>query len=506
MNKKPTGLTGDQLDAINYRKNCAHSQDKSGMAMGLRIRMAALALFVGTGLSACGVYYTSPQVSDGSIFGGNDTDLKVNVVALTFESTTKANLDPYVPARLPLGFQPDAIARVTSQTVAVPPLPPAPAPATRPGSRPGFVADRLPPIEAPQPYTIGIADVLLLSADAGSATVQQLPALISAQSKRQGFVVQDDGAIAIPDAGRVRVAGLTMQDAEAEIFQALVAAGIDPSFSFEISEFNSQRVTVGGEVRQPQLVPITLKPLYLHEAVSAAGGAAVRYPDVAKIQLFRSGQTYQISMDRFRSDPAMRQYVLRDGDSVFVVSDFDEERARAAFSEMIQLRQQQSQQVNYQIQALNAQIQFERNEFEKAEAERELFKDRVELGAVKRDYAYLAGEVRRTSRVELPFEQKANLADVLFNKDAQGVDIREADYAEIYILRRSPNPEEAGLVRAYHLDASNAVNLSLATMFDIHAGDVVFVAEQRITAWNRVISQMVPSLLSTAANVATNIN
>ena len=471
--------------------------------MAFRRNVRALAVTAALmGLGGCGVIYISPSVSEGGVFGSVVDDLDVSVIPLTFESTAAANLTPYVPARLPLGLQPEAYKDAAAASVPrASRLAALPAPPTQPNRRPGFIPDNIPPAEAPRAYEIGIADVLLLSVNSAGASIEQLPGLISAQSKRQGFVVQDDGAIAIPDAGRVRVAGLTMQDAEAAIFQALVSSGIDPSFSLEIAEFNSQRVSVGGRVSNPLLVPITLKPLFLHEAIDSAGGLQVTDGRVSKIQLFRDGQTFQVSVSRFQSDPAIRQISLRDGDSVFVVSDFEEERARARFQEQIQLRQQQ--QAEQQSLLTNSQIQAQiaGNRINRLNAEREAFLDRVELGAVKRDYAYLAGEVVIPQRVELPFENKAVLADVLFNN--RGLNINFADYSEIYVLRRSTNPAELSLVTAYHLDAENAVNLSLSATFEMHGGDIVFVAEQPVTAWNRMLTQVFPSLLSSGLNLAS---
>lgn len=477
----------------------------------MTLRSSAVLGVLATGLvvitAACGVLYTSPAVKTGSTFGTADTDLDVNVIAMTFESTTAANLTPYIPARLPLGVQPGAVARAIVTPFSVPDLDSPPAPASRPGARPGFIPDRLPPLLAPQPYTIGVADVLLLSVNNAATTLDQLPNLLTAQSKRQGFVVQDDGAIAIPDVGRVNVAGQTLRDAEAAIFQALVSAGVDPSFSLEIAEFKSQRVSVGGKVGAPSLVPITLKPLYLNEALNAAGGVAVDDPKVAKIQLFRDGETYQMSVDRFLSEPALSQIVLQDGDSVFVVTEFDETRARALFNERLAIRQELRTDAEFRARMENVAILNEtarRNyEVRQLELERENFQTRLQLGAVKRDYAYLTGEVRKTTRVELPFENKAVLADVLF-KDG-GMAIQTADYDEIYVLRRSSDPEEANGITAYHLNAGNATNLALASMFEMHAGDVVFIAEQPITSWNRIISQALPNLFISAASLATRI-
>ena len=462
--------------------------------------LAALAV-----ISGCGVVYTSPSVTEGG-FIGKFTDLKVDVVPLTFETTLAANMMPNIPARLPLGFQPGAGGSVATP-IAMPRLSPIPAPPSQPGVRPGSIADRLPPPAPPEPYQIGVADVLLLSVNASAATVEQLPSLISAQAQRQGFVVQDDGAIAIPDAGRVRVAGLTMQEAEAAIFQTLVSAGIDPSFSLEIAEFNSQRVAVGGEVGQPMLVPITLKPLYLTEAISAAGGMRVEDTDVARIILTREGEIYQISANRFISDPGVRQIVLREGDSLYIESEFEEERARARFQEQLAIRGEQQAQALFAIQAQQAEIQNQANAIARAQAERQTFLDRVELGAVDRGYAYIAGEVFRPQRIALPFETTANLADVLFppSTSAGGIQIQYGDYSQIYVLRRPPNPEEAGSLIAFHLNADNAANLALASMFQIHPGDVVFVEEQPITAWNRVLSQTLPNLFTSIATTVAGL-
>ena len=468
--------------------------------------LAAVSVSITAG---CSAIYTAPGVDDGSIFGEPDTDLDVRIIAMTNESTIAANLTPYVPARLPVGLQMGATGKIEIDRNFLPQVttPPTPVAPSRTGVRPGFIPDNLPPPSSPEPYRLGITDVLLLAVNNAGATLDQLPGLITAQSKRQGFVIQDDGAIAIPDVGRVRVAGMTVQDAEAAVFQALVTAGVDPSFSIEIAEFNSQRVSIGGAVRSPSLVPVTLKPLFLNEAINTAGGLTATDPKTAKIQLFRGGQTYQMSVDRFLSDPSLGQIILRDGDSIYVIDEFDEESARAFFNEQIAIRQQIRADAQFReqvrVQAIAAENARRRIELDKLKAEIDLFKTRLELGAVRRDYAYLAGEVRQTVRFPLPFENKAVLADLLFDKTT--IDIKTADYGAIYVLRRSTDPEEASGVTAYHLNAANAVNLVLASQFELRAGDVVFITEQPIASWNRAFSQALPQLFLSAANIASGI-
>jgi polysaccharide export outer membrane protein len=512
------------------------------------------------GLAGCGVIYTSPDVyQSGAIPGfSSRADADVQVIPLTFETAMAANLDEYVPARLPDAFRP-APGRtpppVSPGDTRMPDLPEPEAgalrdrlgeaaelpPAATALERPeGPLAVDLPPPAEPQPYRIGVADVLLLSANTAGATLEDVPSLITAQSARQGYIVQDDGAIAIPDVGRVQVAGRTLEEAEAEIFQALVEQRLDPSFSLEIAEFNSQRVSVGGAVRQPVLQPITLKPLYLSEAIQIAGGVATENLDHAVVRLFRNGQAYQAPMRSIFGADQLNDVLLRDGDSVFVDTSYDLSQARAYFEEQLRLRQAQLAErefefrrrqaeidevrfgltlAQYELQKVQlrqqlAQLRLSTSDFELARnadrraaaaEERQAFRDRVELGAVHRDYAYLAGEVRRPMRMPLPFESRASMADILF-EDGGGLNINFADYAAIYLIRRDISPEGGGAVTAYHLDASNAANLSTASLIELRPDDVIFVAEQPVTAWGRTITQLTPQLLSQSAAVANIAN
>ena len=117
--------------------------------------------------------------------------------------------------------------------------------------------------------------MLVLSTPSTQGTAGELSGLLAAQNSRNGYTVQDDGSINIPDVGRVRLVGLTVDEAEAILFQRLVENQIDPTFSLEIAEFNSRRVSVGGAVGQPGVQPITLTQLTLGEALSAAGSVSV---------------------------------------------------------------------------------------------------------------------------------------------------------------------------------------------------------------------------------------
>ncbi|MEO0863962.1 MAG: sugar transporter, partial [Pseudomonadota bacterium] len=68
----------------------------------------------------------------------------------------------------------------------------------------------------------------------------------------------------------------------------------------------------------------------------------------------------------------------------------------------------------------------------------------------------------------------------------------------------SAEAREFGAVTAWHLDARNAANFALMTRFELRPDDVIFVAQQPITRWNRAVSQLLPSLISTARIAADN--
>jgi polysaccharide export outer membrane protein len=73
--------------------------------------------------------------------------------------------------------------------------------------------------------------------------------------------------------------------------------------------------------------------------------------------------------------------------------------------------------------------------------------------------------------------------------------------SQIYVLRASADPREFGAVTAWHLDARNAANLAMMTRFELRPDDIVFVAQQPITKWNRALSQLLPSVLNAVNSV-----
>ena len=342
--------------------------------------------------------------------------------------------------------------------------------------------------------------MVLLATPRGGSTVEELSGLLAAQNTRQGYTVQDDGSINIPNVGRVQLAGMTIDNAEAELFQRLVENQLDPTFSLEIAEFNSRRVTIGGAVGRPAVAPISLTPLYLDEAIATAGGITVQDQDFSSIRIYRDGALYEIALNDFLTNPNLRQIRLIDGDSVFVDTSYNLNDAQDYFAQQITLNQARQQSRAAALTELNTEVNLRRANLNEA---RSNFETRASLGAEKRDYVYLTGEVGKQSRFALPYGQRASLADALFDA-GNGIPIETGDVSQIYVLRASDDPREFGAVTAWNLDATNAVNFTLAARFELRPNDVVFVAEQAVTRWGRVIRQITPSLITTSVAAAAN--
>jgi polysaccharide export outer membrane protein len=437
-------------------------------------------------LSACGVAYNSSKVPD--------DDKNVVVVPLNVATAEQANRSKYRPRQLPKAFFQNAGGARGMRGIGT-----TPEPVVDAQNRPTSLAMRVPPSAPDAPYHIGIGDVLILATKNSGSTVQELSGLLAAQSRRQGYTVQDDGAIAIPDVGRVPVAGKTLEDAEALVFDTLVRNQIDPSFSLEIAEFNSKRVSIGGAVKNPTVVPIQLTPLRLSEALSAAGGIGTDDQKYTTIRIYRDGVLYQIPLSEYLKQPALQKLRLAADDSIFVDTEYELQKAQAYFTEQITLADYRQRARAAALTELDTEINLRRAALDEA---RSNFQSRMELGGVKRDYVYVAGEVTKPSRFALPFGQQATLADALY--DGGAFSNKTGDPTQIYVLRASPSKANPNLVTALHLDARNAANLVTSTRLQMRPNDVIFVAEQPVTRWNRVLQQVVPSLITSSVAAASN--
>ena len=442
--------------------------------------MKALVFTTGLLLAGCGQIYIAPDVSN------QLTDATVSIVALTEQTAAVANQSSYRPRSLPAVFFQNAGAGGSMIGAGALPDPVSPQ-----SIRPAGIETRLPSAVQHTPYQIGVGDVVVLATPQSASSIEELSGLLAAQNQRQGYTVQDDGAIAIPNVGRVKLAGLDLQSAENEVFQALVTNQLDPTFSIEVAEFNSKRASIGGAVRAPQTLPITLTPLTLQEAVAVAGGTTALDTQFIAVRLYRDGTLYQVPFE----DLQKTDITLLAGDSIFLDTGFQLDQAQSYFAEQITLTQLRQSTRTQALSQLESEVNLRRAALSE---DRSNFQARLAADAVDRDFVYLSGEVTEQGRFPLPFGRYATLADALF---AQGGPIPDTgNPAEIYLLRGNEN----GQVTAFHLDGRNPVNMLNATKIQLRPNDIVFVSQQPVTRWNRVVQQLVPSLLVAGTSAVAN--
>ena len=112
---------------------------------------------------------------------------------------------------------------------------------------------------------------------------------------------------------------------------------------------------------------------------------------------------------------------------------------------------------------------------------------------------FVMGEVKSPGSVDI-INGRLSLAGAL--GEVGGVNQNSADSGAIYVVRGS-NKDRPEI---FHLDARYATGLLLAERFELGAQDVIFVDSAGVSQWNRVITQLLPSIsvLGIANSLGTN--
>jgi polysaccharide export outer membrane protein len=157
-------------------------------------------------------------------------------------------------------------------------------------------------VATPAPYAIESGDVLSiivwdhpeLTANAPQqAASASDPA--SAATPPAGFIVDHDGQIQFPYAGKLKVSGLTEEATRNLLAAKLARYIVEPNITLRVQSFRSKRIYVDGEVRQPGVHAISDIPMTLIEAINRAGGT-LPSADQSRITLSRAGETYLIDL------------------------------------------------------------------------------------------------------------------------------------------------------------------------------------------------------------------
>jgi polysaccharide export outer membrane protein len=169
---------------------------------------------------------------------------------------------------------------------------------------------------------VGAGDVLEVSiweaapATLFSPSVQQSPRAIATSyaTTLPEQVVDSDGCISVPFAGRIAAAGQTLQAIEAEIVRRLTGKANQPEVLLRMTHNFASNATVVGEVNSSTRVPLIPGNERLLDALAAAAG--VRQP-VSKmtIQVTRANNVHSLPLETIIRDP-QQNVPLQPGDVV----------------------------------------------------------------------------------------------------------------------------------------------------------------------------------------------
>ena len=94
------------------------------------------------------------------------------------------------------------------------------------------------------------------------------------------------------------------------------------------------------------------------------------------------------------------------------------------------------------------------------------------------------GEVLNPRLYGLSPSDRKTLSEALYSDPT--FDPVSSDTSQIYLLR----PKEDNKVIGYHLDASNPSRLILANNLELRPGDIIYVAPQPVSNYNRALTQI----------------
>jgi len=170
--------------------------------------------------------------------------------------------------------------------------------------------------EKPSPYRIGPQDVLLVTV--WDHPEISLPLGQFRQDTASGITVDESGNLYFPHVGNFKVAGLTTTQVRDALTTRLARILNNPQIDVKVLAYRSQKIYVGGEVKNPGVHNVTDVPFTLAEAINRSGGFLPTADD-SRLLLTRGDQVWSLNFQALlTSGNRIGQILLKDGDSLQV--------------------------------------------------------------------------------------------------------------------------------------------------------------------------------------------
>lgn len=432
-------------------------------------RRLGLGLLAGTMLSGCGaVYYPVYAPSDISLLIRDDerSPYETQIVNLTITSAQEANARwPYQPRPIPSALRGDAtplnaytptkLAQVTG---------PVDARATTQSNNVRSVVEGRFPIDEIESYKIGSGDILTVYNAAETDQGNGFSGLGSIDLQTQ-YQVDQQGRIFIPNLNYITVKGLDVTEARDAVLTEMQKVARAPIAVVNITEFNSQFFTISGKSIRSDVLPISMVPLTLQQAVLKASGPNQIYDD-ATVELYRtesatSGTTlYKVPFQDVAYGNAGSDTRLRDRDRIVIVDPVGVQARDAGLDRTIKSVELDQQRIELQEsqQTLTQQrIQLDQDSDKRDQLEYEIAQERL---ALEREKLAQARDAARLSELQFQLTEGRSQREadqlLLARERAQ----READ--QLLITRERAQRETDQLIIARERAQREAAQLDLA--------------------------------------------